>query len=361
MWVRLVALALLASWGVGCDGSESNWNPNTNTGEGALRVWTQSTRTKVQPTTLPTSSTTVQLAGPRKSYQAYQIVVTAEEGGLLGVEASASDLTDGQGNQIAASHLTLFRQWPIDFAGATSAVGGTEPVPEHSPSGDTRIPDPLIPLIHPVAGGPLGQPFQVADGLSQALWLDVYIPAGTPAGPYTGNLSLIDQAGQTAEVSITLDVWDLDLPDMTAVTTWFIFRIDPLVEYHSDTEDCYPDACWLDWTERSRTIVKRYEELAHRHRIDTGQHFVHAPVDGCNPPTDFSTYDEDIAPYMDGSTFEDGVPSTRLSLGFSPGTMEWGWGAGCSEQDYAALAGAWATHLRDRGWFDRSYIYALDE
>jgi len=371
-WLALLATVVVcASVGCGNDGDDDSdadsHDPNDPndpevTGGSDLRVWTQATRFKVQPTTSPTSATEIQLAGPRQSYQAHQIVVTADgDGGLAGVEATVSDLTSNDGDEIASSNLTLFRQWAIDFAAATDATGGSEPVPENSPSDDTRVPDPLIPLVHPVDGGPLGQPFDVASGLNQPLWLDVYVPAETPAGTYAGLVTVTDQDGQSADVPITVDVWDLDLPDQTAVTTWFTFRIDNLVEYHSDTEDCYPDGCWLDWTERPRTIVKRYEQLAHRHRIDTGPHFTHPPVDGCNVPTDFAEYDTDVAPYMDGSYFEDGVPLTRLPIGFTPGSMEWGWGVDCSEQEYSALAAAWASHLRDQGWFDRSYIYALDE
>lgn len=347
--------------GIGCEKSSDHGNSNNITGGGEMSVWTRSTRTKVQPTTTPSAETSILLSGPRKSFQAHQIVITAINGGLLGVEAEASSLSDGQGNEIDSQNLTLFRQHFIDFAAAAGATGGSEPVPEHSVTADTRLPDPLIPLVHPMDGNPLGQPFAVAEGTNQPLWLDVYIPGDTPAGTYTGSVTITDQDGQLFEVPLTLEVWDLDLPDMTSVTTWFIFRIDNLVNYHSDTEDCYPSGCWLDWTERPRTIVKRYEELAHRHRIDTGQHFIREPVDGCNPPDDFSQFDEEMAPYMDGTYFQDGVPSTRFSLGFYPGSTEWGWGAGCSQQEYSAMAAAWADHLRQLGWFDRSYIYALDE
>jgi len=374
----LAALVLALGGATGCSKSKSGSdetqtndpndpsnpdNPNNPAvaGGSGLAVWTQPTRTKVQPTTVPNSATRVELAGPRSSYQAYQVVVTASgTGGLRGVQAEASALVSEGGDEIPASELSLFREWFIDFEGV-EATGGSEPAPEHSPSGDSRIPDPLIPLLHPLDGELMGQPFDVAEGTNQPLWLDVHIPAGTPAGTYTGTVILSDEEEQSTEVPITLEVWDLDLPDMTAVTTWFIFRIDNLVEYHSDTEDCYSSGCWLDWTERSRTIVKRYEELAHRHRIDVGPHFTHPPIDDCEVPTDFTEYDADVAPYMDGSYFEDGVPITRLPIGFQPGTMEWGLGAGCSESEYSALAAAWAQHLKDRGWFDRSYIYALDE
>ncbi len=361
MWIRTtLALGILLT-GLGCGGSDGGGS-DVITGGGDLRVWTESTRNKVQPTTAPTDGTTIELAGPRKSYQAHQIIVTAEnDGGLLGVSATPSALTDAEGNQIDASNVTLYRQHFIDFADATEATGGSEPVPSNSATGDTRVPDPLIPLQSPTDGTPLGQPFDVRQASNQPLWLDVYIPEDTPAGTYTGSVTLTDEEDQSSQVPISLEVWDLDLPDMTTVTTWFIFRIDNLVNFHSGTSDCSSGTCWLDWTERPRTIVKRYEELAHQHRIDTGQHFTRPPVDGCTVPADFDEYDASMATYMDGSYFSDRVPSSRLELGFSPGTMEWGWGAGCSEQEYADLAQAWAAHLREQGWFEKSYIYALDE
>jgi hypothetical protein len=365
MGIRAGLLLLFFCLSISCGKSEGNNpdDPNNPKVEGGstLEVWTQSTRTKVQLTTVPTLETSVEIEGPTSSYQAYQIIVSASgPGGLRGVRAEAGDLVSDAGDEIQASNLTLFRQWFIDFTGV-DAVGGSEPVPEHSASFDALVPDPLIPLDNPIDGEPLGAPFDVAENGNQPLWLDVYIPPGTPPGTYTGEVTIEDADNQSAEVPITLEVWDLNLPDMTAVTTWFIFRIDTLVEYHSGTEACYPSGCWLDWTERPRTIVKRYEELAHQHRIDTGPQFVHEPSNGCEVPTDFAEFDADMAPYMDGSYFVDGVPITRLPVGFTPGTMEWGLGAGCSEAEYSALAAAWAAHLKEKAWFDRSYIYALDE
>ncbi|MCP4678203.1 MAG: DUF4091 domain-containing protein, partial [Deltaproteobacteria bacterium] len=164
--------------------------------------------------------------------------------------------------------------------------------------------------------------------------------------------------GDKSTIGVTLDVWNLDLPDMTSVASWFIFRPDSLVDYHSGIVDQYG---WLDWTERPRMITKRYEELAHTHRIDTSQHFIHNPENGCAPPISWATYDNEIAPYMDGTYFEDGVPSTQLTIEFSPGAPDWGMGSECNHQQYTALAKAWADHLREKDWFDRSMVLTLDE
>ncbi|MCP4601924.1 MAG: hypothetical protein GY847_15655, partial [Proteobacteria bacterium] len=192
-----------------------------NTGEGDLDVWTISTRDKIQPTTALGSGDEIVLAGPRKSYQTHQIVVHAQSEGLLGVKLTASALADGAGNTIDASHVVMFRQWFVDFENTEEFEGrevyaGVEPVPEHSPTADTHVPDPLIPLIDPYEGTELGHPFDVSANRNQPIWVDVFIPENTVAGTYTGDIVVEAGNGDKSTIGVTLDVWNLDLPDMTS-------------------------------------------------------------------------------------------------------------------------------------------------
>ena len=326
----------------------------------APSVWTVDTATKIQPTTAPGSGQAITLEGARKSYEAYQIVVTAGTGALTGVNVSGSSLSDGAGHGLPASDLTFFREAFIDFTGVT-ADGGTQPVPLNSPTGDGRIPDPLIPLVDPYTGQPAGAPFTVTANLNQPVWLDVYIPETAAPGVYTGTVTVTATGQPAVNLPLTLTVWDLTLPNMNAVTTWFKLSLNDLIQYHSGTWACSGQDCWLDWNARSRTIVKRYQELAHDHRIDVGEYFVPDPVStGCKPPTDWSAYDAAMQPYMDGTYWSDGVPSGRLDVPFSPGAA-WGYEADCTQAQYTALAAAWAAHLKAKGWFSRAIVYAVDE
>ena len=160
------------------------------------------------------------LEGARKSYEAYQVVVSAGTAALTGVNLTASSLDDGAGHSLPASDLTFFREAFIDFTSVTAA-GGTLPVPANSPSNDGRIPDPLIPLIDPYSGQPAGAPFTVTANLNQPVWLDVYIPETAVPGVYSGTVT-VTASGQTAvNVPLTLRVWNLTLPDMNAITTHF--------------------------------------------------------------------------------------------------------------------------------------------
>ncbi|MBI4514818.1 MAG: DUF4091 domain-containing protein [Deltaproteobacteria bacterium] len=324
-----------------------------------MTVWTQSVANKVQPTTAPAGGTSIALEGARGSYEAYQIVVRADGGTVAGVDFAATDLSDGSGHIIAASSITFFREAFIDFTGVGDD-GGTLPVPDNSPTGDGRIPDPLIPLRDPYSGSPAGAPFAVAAGLNQPVWMDLFIPADTPAGTYSGSVT-VTATGQTpVPVTVAVTVWDFVLPDMRAVSTYFQMSGDAVSNFHSGTYQCSGSSCWLDWNARARTIVKRYEELAHAHRVDTGAHFVPDPGNGCAPSSDWSAYDAALQPYLDGTYWSDGVPSSRLEPPFSPG-VTWGYEAACTQSQYTALAAAWAAHLKSRGWFDRAVVFALDE
>ncbi|MBN2191309.1 MAG: DUF4091 domain-containing protein [Polyangiaceae bacterium] len=240
--------------------------------------------------------------------------------------------------------------------------GGALPAPQSSPTEDSRVPDPLVPLVDPYTGAELGQPFSVPSGENRALFVDVEIPLGTAAGVYTGSITVTD--GTTpVEVPIELEVWDLDLTDMNVATTHFRLSGDEVKKYHADTWECYsgPDDCWVDaGLPAARTIIQRYEELLHTHRIDPGQFFATSGPSDCSGTLNWSEYDVAMAPYLDGSHFEDGVPSGRLHTPFSPG-VDWGPEGGCTEQEYQQLAAAWATHLKELGWFERAVVYAADE
>ena len=325
----------------------------------AWSVWTQGTADKVQPTTAVGTGSSITLAGARVSYEAYQIIVHAGASGLSGVNASASALSDGLGHTLPASNLTFFREAFIDFTNIT-AVGGTLNVPPHSPTGDGRIPDPLIPFTDPYLGTLAGAPFTVTANLNQPVWLDVFIPIDAVAGTYTGAITVTADSQPAVNLPITLTVWNLTLPDMRAVTTHFKVSLNDLIQYHSGIAQCLSGSCWLDWSARARTVVKRYEELAHAHRIDTAQAFVPDPSNGCNPPTNWAAYDAALQPYLNGSYWSDGVPSSRLRTPFTPGA-DWGPEVNCTPAQYSALAAAWANHLKAKGWFDRAIVDALDE
>ncbi len=305
--------------------------PSTTYAATTMTVWTQSVAYKVQPTTAPGSANSITLEGARGSYEAYQIIVHANGGALSGVNLTASNLSDGLGHILPATNITFFREYFIDFTGITVTEKGSLPVPANSPTGDGRIPDPLIPFVDPYSGLPAGAPFTVAANLNQPVWMDVFIPANAVPGTYSGNVTVTAAGQPSITLPLTLTIWNLLLPDMRAVTTYFQMSTNDFIDYHSGTYACSGSNCWLDWNSaQARTVVKRYEELAHAHRIDIGENFIPDPSNGCSPPSNWSAYDAALAPYMNGTYWSDGVPSSRMDPPFSPG-VTWGIEQNCTQ------------------------------
>jgi hypothetical protein len=322
---------------------------------GTDSYWLQNTSVKVQPSTAAGApGGTIALEGARGATESYQLVL---RGALKGVDATPSDLGDGAGHTIAAGNVLLFREAYVDFTGS-KVLGGTKPAPGSSPSNDGLVPDALVPFHDPYTGATLGAPFDVAAGKNQPVWIDVRIAADQPAGTYTGSIMLTGANGGPIVVPLSVTVWDITLPDMRSIPTWFKLDYNYLEKYHAGVHDCFYSHCAGD--SLPRKIIKRYQELLHEHRIDPHQVLISYPNGCTNTSPDFTEMDAGLAPYMDGTYWDDGVPSSRLGLPLSPGS------AGneldkCGETAVAATAKAWAAHLKAKGWFDRTYSYGEDE
>ncbi|HEY3816095.1 MAG TPA: hypothetical protein VGL81_02935, partial [Polyangiaceae bacterium] len=367
----LCACAFAACSSHGSD--KGDGGPNVLAGPpGTLTAWTATVGRKVQPTTATGTGSSITVETYRDAYAGAQLVVTGTGGHLQGVTASVdADLSDGQGHTLTTDNIALFREYFVDFSSvASDVITGNMPAPASSPTNDASVPDPLIPLVDPYTGSNAGQPFDVAEGLNQPLFVDVHVPKGLTAGVYTGTVHIAADVGGTADVPISVTVWALDLPDMRSVTTHFKMSVDDLTNYHAGVSTCSGGSCYLDTTlPATQTLLQRYEDLAHAHRIDVGQALVDAPVNGCTPPadSDWAAYDTAMTPYMTGSYFSDGVPSSRFDVPFSPG-QTFGIDGTCSQSQYTALASAWATHLTSKGWFPKpsgggfgAVAYAYDE
>lgn len=318
---------------------------------GESSYWIQNTSQKVQPTTVPPRmGGPAAIEGARGSVESFQIVL---RGSLSVADVVSTDLSDGAGNVIPASLIQLFREDYIDFSKVTSG-SGTLPVPANSPTKDGRIPDPLVPVHDPYTGKQVGLPLKVADGTNQPIWVDVRIPISQPYGTYTGSISF---AGTEIKVPLSLTVWNITIPDMRSVPAWFQMAYEYIGAYHAGVDDCYSTRC----TAESREIIRRYQELVHEHRCDPRQTLL-PDLGACPVPSasDWSQLDAALGPYMDGSYFDDGVPSSLVAASYSPHGSDWG-PPGCSQSEMTASAKAVGAHMKEKGWFDRTYVFAEDE
>ncbi len=172
----------------------------------------------------PFGAAEAEIAAARNEVESFQVVVAAPSQRIQVVRAEISDLIGEKGAKIAKDHATLYREEYVRVRMST-------PRAELPPGLD---PDPLVPFVNPITGEPIeprsqhqerwgepmvtrghdmfGLPFDVFGGQNQPIWVDLRVPKDAPAGVYRGTFRVSAREG-SAEIPVTLTVWDFSLPD----------------------------------------------------------------------------------------------------------------------------------------------------
>ena len=291
----------------------------------------------------------VTLKAARNEWEAFQIVIRDSQG-VSGVEVVLSDLCNPQQSCVAASRARLYREHFVKVT-TPSSMGAT-----HHERLPGRYPDPLIPFKDPHAAGDvaLGAPFDLSADEVGVVFVDWYVPENTPPGAFSGTATVTAGGGKSVKLPITLIVWEFEIPKERSIGTAFGFGANQ-VRYHHGGPGTQPAGDY-------QAIVDRYYLALHEHRIDPTT--VNGPVEftfdaqGKLNPVDWSAYDAVVGPWVEGSRFPDGVGVARFNVSrFRPGS-----GLGnLTEDQYKQAAAAFAQHLKDKGWWEKAYIYAIDE
>ena len=130
-------------------------------------------------------------------YESFQVVLLGAPGQLLkNVSVETSDLVCTRNQRrLAAEHI----QWqqvgyvkvdqPNRHPYVPDAVGGWWP-------------DPLLPV----------RQFDVPPGFAQPVWITIHAPPGTPAGIYSGSLTVRADGLEARKVEVAAEVFDFELP-----------------------------------------------------------------------------------------------------------------------------------------------------
>jgi hypothetical protein len=174
-------------------------------------LWCSSPLKKVFEHTPPPDQTrqTVHFAAARNESEAVQLVLRPKAEGTL--QAVRASLTGPQGYAFPQKcfDIRLAQYVPIRKpSGAGNPSGAT-----YRSTFTGRLPDPL-PKFAPAA-------FRAGDP-NVVLWIDVRVPAETPAGLYHGNVDLETSGGRIA-IPWQLEVWGFTLPERPTCRTAFQF------------------------------------------------------------------------------------------------------------------------------------------
>jgi hypothetical protein len=202
----------------------------TGTGlQSNFSTWVAPSLNRVGQTDAPGTLSSIALFGARGETVDTQVVVQGLAGGLTNVNVSASALTGPNGVTIAASNVTLYREYYLSVTGTASYGGGSNP-----PLGSGTYAEPLIPFNDPETGAALcgssaslkACNASVSAGQNQPYWIDISIPHGvanSPAGTYTGSVTISSSQG-TATIPVSLTVWNFELPmqpsELSLWTLW---------------------------------------------------------------------------------------------------------------------------------------------
>jgi uncharacterized protein (TIGR03437 family) len=152
------------------------------------------------------------VAAARNEYESFQIIIKGAQTGWQGVSAALkAPLASPLGASIPVENVRFYRAGYLTVDKASNAGQGGAKAGTY--------PDSLIPFLNPFTGQPLtgGQygsaPFDVAAARNQTIYVELFAPLGTPAGVYTGSISVTRYGNiKLADVPVSVTVWNFDLP-----------------------------------------------------------------------------------------------------------------------------------------------------
>lgn len=182
----------------------------------------------------------VGIKAAKNEYESFQVVVQALSKPVRVVNAALTDLK-GDAGSISKDNFTFYRP---EYA----RIRRSSPRAQLPPG---LYPDPLVPFINPSTGEPIepmrqireqwhdpvvtkgyemyALPFDLWKGQNQPLWVDVFIPAETPAGEYKGVFSVtLDDfpeawgnerdsiVNKVISIPVSLTVWDFAIPEQAS-------------------------------------------------------------------------------------------------------------------------------------------------
>ncbi len=289
----------------------------------------------------------VVLHAARNEYVAFQVMVTAGGSDLYRVDVGCSALSR-QGGTIPADNVRIFREHYLNVTEPSTSMYG-----ELSTTGPGWYPDPLVPSDAPEGG----MPCDVSSGDNQGIWVDIYVPPGTPAGTYSGTVTISSTSAPSRSLPLELLVWGFDLPQETHMDSFFIYQPGQLSEAHGVSK----------YGDEYLAIEADYARAARLHRCNISTS-VYPEYSGSGKDTVLiwdSWHDALAERYLDGTIFPDGNGACLYALPISQDYPDpadhGGLGSPEFEDTFLAMLQQFRDHFQQRGWFERSFLYIVDE
>ncbi|MCG3114502.1 MAG: DUF4091 domain-containing protein [Candidatus Manganitrophus sp. SA1] len=300
----------------------------------AMTVWTDHATVKIRPNTPPkTDQVSAEMKGARNEFESFQLMVTASNGALSGVDVNVSDLADGRGNTIPADRIMIYKEAFINVTTPSTLQGATG-----------EWPDALIPKKDEYVGEVRNAfPLNVAAGRNQPIWIEIYIPPTAAAGIYTGSATVTATGQSPLVVPIKLTVWDFALPSVSTLKSAYSIDHSLIPNGHG-----LPGSVALE-------LSQMYSKANLLHRISDNYLLSPETLGGMRAgKINWEPFDAAFGPFLDGTV---SLPGGKL-----PGNRQ----TTIQTRDFnhredVAFLREYAQHFKAKGWFDRLFQYTLDE
>jgi hypothetical protein len=339
----LILLSLLLA-GAKCPGKNppgegNNGNNNGNNEEQVpVTYWTASATVKIRPGDAPGTSQNVHIKAAKNEYESFQIALSHTEDITVN-SISVSSLTGSSGG-IDGVNIKVYRECYIDVQTVSNTEGAAG-----------LWPDALLPAVDPFFNETRNAfPVTVSAGANQAFWFDVFVPPGSSAGEYEGNVTVNIEGENPFNIPVKLTVWDFTLPSTSSLVTAFGFDGWDTLKGHfgnqgGEAQDLLTPLSML------------YTECALMNRVSLesaiGEDWsiIPWPVTG---PIDWSGFDANWAPFFDGKDLAYGLKDARLT---SQSLVLWG----DNDAENIAYIRNFVAHFKEKGWYSILFDYTYDE
>jgi hypothetical protein len=325
----------------------------------SVQIWIADESEKILPDATPRTAKEpprIRFSAAGGECTGAQIVVRSEKG-VKALTASAQPLVAGK-DRIP---LDVMRVATIQLARPTEPEGRAG-----------EWPDALIPVRDPVFGQTRRAfPIDIGAGRAQSIFVEACPARGLGGAGFardgrrpqaaasvgarggtrfsaTIQLGWIDDSGgsaklASAQVPVELKMRAFDLPATPTLVTAFGFSGYSASKGHKRG----PEA--------NRELTRAYDTIALRRGITLFGGTQDAPpykLHGDDVSIDWKVYDDEVAPFLDGTALPSGARWTSVELR-EPSKLTRG--------QRRSWRRAWVAHFQERGWLDRLFAYVEDE
>lgn len=272
----------------------------------------------------------VHLSGAKNEVVAFQIVLTAIDADFDNISLSATPL-NGKAKSLDNKNISFFNEIYLEVTEPTTEMYGSP-----SSQGAGWYPDPLLPLN--IENSYVPSSFKIPAGEFLVFWIDIYIPPETISGNYVGKITIYQDRKPFQDLPVTVTVWDFVLSDTTHFKTFFYFGPEQLRTAHHVTKN----------SPAARDLVWAYMQMAHEHRINL--------VTDVGIEDTWDYFDSEWAAFLDGTAFVSG-PGKGVGCQIWPINISIWDGKEYFQQRVQMVM----DHFLEKGWFDKPFLYVIDE